>query len=615
MSYTRWQTTWRNNPSGATPAPAAFFQYIEDNNVSLDSRITTLEAGGGSGGAVTSVAGRTGAVTLTKTDVGLINVDNTSDVSKPVSTLQTTAINAGDALAIPKSIATAKGDILGASGSSVIQRLPVGTNGQVLTANSVATLGVDWETPIGGGSSSSVFTVRVATTSPNGTVTTGPQVVDGISCIVNDRVLYKDSSTPTFNGIYMVQSGSWIRSTDMTSGVSVPAGVLLSVTEGTINGGREYQLGSITPGATSMVIGTNPLTFTQISPNKPPYVTVARNTSQNAYPIPTDGNFVVTIDADNPTIIVQNLYDNNPRIVNLVIVQDATGHPYQFSPSHIAWENGMIGPGNVPYDTSPLSQTLVRLTWMGILYGFYGEILNSILPLYYVPVPTATQTYSGTGTAFGGLSTQALNLNMYFPRNVATTLRQLYINAAMRCSSAAIRQKLLNNNVSIEISAYYSAEGPAGMPDRVLDVGAGTPQYLNRPIGSSPPPAAVLTAILTLTQVDYDAQLCHEFCHAMDANYYMGNNTPHSTQGAIPIRNHAALIAVYNDCVTNGGPSNNNEWFAELERQRRIGDNGNPTSVPPTGSMAVQLGTGTTTNTPAQRWNTFLTYMNGLGLV
>lgn len=36
--------------------------------------------------SVTSVAGRTGAVTLTKSDVGLTNVDNTSDANKPVST-------------------------------------------------------------------------------------------------------------------------------------------------------------------------------------------------------------------------------------------------------------------------------------------------------------------------------------------------------------------------------------------------------------------------------------------------------------------------------------------------------------------------------------------------
>jgi hypothetical protein len=53
-------------------------------------------SGGGGGGAVSSVFGRTGAVTAqsgdyTKAQVGLSSVDNTSDAGKPVSTLQAAA--------------------------------------------------------------------------------------------------------------------------------------------------------------------------------------------------------------------------------------------------------------------------------------------------------------------------------------------------------------------------------------------------------------------------------------------------------------------------------------------------------------------------------------------
>lgn len=44
-------------------------------------------------GDVVSVAGKTGAVTLVKADVGLSAVDNTADAAKPVSTAQQTAIN------------------------------------------------------------------------------------------------------------------------------------------------------------------------------------------------------------------------------------------------------------------------------------------------------------------------------------------------------------------------------------------------------------------------------------------------------------------------------------------------------------------------------------------
>lgn len=44
-------------------------------------------------GPVLSVAGRTGAVTLARADVGLGSVDNTSDAGKPVSTATQTALN------------------------------------------------------------------------------------------------------------------------------------------------------------------------------------------------------------------------------------------------------------------------------------------------------------------------------------------------------------------------------------------------------------------------------------------------------------------------------------------------------------------------------------------
>lgn len=48
---------------------------------------------GAGGGAVDSVNGQTGVVNLTKSDIGLSNVDNTSDLSKPISTATQTALN------------------------------------------------------------------------------------------------------------------------------------------------------------------------------------------------------------------------------------------------------------------------------------------------------------------------------------------------------------------------------------------------------------------------------------------------------------------------------------------------------------------------------------------
>jgi len=102
----------------------------------------------GGGGAVSSVNGQTGTVVLTKSDISLGNVDNTTDVGKPVSTAQATAI----ALKVDKSTFTTKGDIIAASGSSTPVRVGVGSDGQVLTADAASAAGVKWATPSGGSS-------------------------------------------------------------------------------------------------------------------------------------------------------------------------------------------------------------------------------------------------------------------------------------------------------------------------------------------------------------------------------------------------------------------------------------------------------------------------------
>ena len=57
---------------------------------------------GGGGGAVDSVNGQTGVVVLTKSNIGLGNADNTSDVNKPVSTAQAAADSAVQAFSIQR---------------------------------------------------------------------------------------------------------------------------------------------------------------------------------------------------------------------------------------------------------------------------------------------------------------------------------------------------------------------------------------------------------------------------------------------------------------------------------------------------------------------------------
>ena len=95
--------------------------------------------------AVTSVAGKTGVVSLVKGDVGLGNVDNTSDADKPVSTAQAAA----DALKIDLTQKGAASGVATLDGSTKvpIAQLPTGTTSSTVTIGNDARLS-DARTPV-----------------------------------------------------------------------------------------------------------------------------------------------------------------------------------------------------------------------------------------------------------------------------------------------------------------------------------------------------------------------------------------------------------------------------------------------------------------------------------
>lgn len=81
-----------------------------DFTTELKSKLEGIEAGA-QVNKVTSVAGRTGAVTITKIDVGLDQVDNTSDLNKPISTATQEALDSkADTSAIPTNVSQLAND-------------------------------------------------------------------------------------------------------------------------------------------------------------------------------------------------------------------------------------------------------------------------------------------------------------------------------------------------------------------------------------------------------------------------------------------------------------------------------------------------------------------------
>lgn len=98
--------------------------------------------------------------------------------------------------------------------------------------------------------------VRAATTA-NITLS-GAQTIDGVSIIANDRVLVKNQSTGSANGIYVAAAGAWTRAVDFDISAEV-LGAATFVSEGTANGNTQWVLTTDGP----ITLGTTALSFTQ----------------------------------------------------------------------------------------------------------------------------------------------------------------------------------------------------------------------------------------------------------------------------------------------------------------------------------------------------------------
>ncbi len=101
--------------------------------------------------------------------------------------------------------------------------------------------------------------VRAATTA-NITLS-APQTIDGVSVIAGDRVLVKNQSTGSQNGIYVVAASAWTRAADANSATNLTAGAFTFVEEGTVNADSGWVLTTNSP----ITIDTTGLTFAQFS--------------------------------------------------------------------------------------------------------------------------------------------------------------------------------------------------------------------------------------------------------------------------------------------------------------------------------------------------------------
>lgn len=101
--------------------------------------------------------------------------------------------------------------------------------------------------------------VRAATTT-NITLS-GEQTIDGVAIVAEDRVLVKDQTTASENGIYIAKTGAWVRAKDFDGARDTVEGTIVFCINGTVNTVSLFRVST----SGTITIGTTSLSFTKIN--------------------------------------------------------------------------------------------------------------------------------------------------------------------------------------------------------------------------------------------------------------------------------------------------------------------------------------------------------------
>jgi|ERR1051326_1564341 hypothetical protein len=114
-----------------------------------------------------------------------------------------------------------------------------------------------------GGNLGLLYTTCEVATTANLASLSGLLTIDGITLAGGERVLVKNQSTSTQNGIYIAAGGAWARASDMAVGATVHPNAMVPVNYGTANGDTLWMF----PGNADAIVATNALSFVLLGAN------------------------------------------------------------------------------------------------------------------------------------------------------------------------------------------------------------------------------------------------------------------------------------------------------------------------------------------------------------
>lgn len=104
------------------------------------------------------------------------------------------------------------------------------------------------------------FLTPVATASQGNLTLAGNQFVDGVSTPTGTRVLVKNQTDTTQNGVYTARAGAWVRASDADTPQELDYGTFVYINGGSTQAGQGWVITSTAP-----IIGTDPIEWSRFS--------------------------------------------------------------------------------------------------------------------------------------------------------------------------------------------------------------------------------------------------------------------------------------------------------------------------------------------------------------
>ncbi|AWC21374.1 hypothetical protein CO731_00825 [Aminobacter sp. MSH1] len=201
---------------------------------------------------------------------------------------------------------------------------------------------------------------RVATTA--NIALSGLLTVDGVVLVADDRVLVKNQTAPSENGIWIANSGAWTRARDFDSKRDIARGTRTNVTDGTVNGGREYRILGNNP----IIVGTDPITISE---------TLSSDSGSNAAAAQAAADLALAVLADPNFVAVAGIADEIATVAGLA--PDIPGIPANVTAAQLAETNAQKWATN-PEDVEVTPGLFSAFHWYRKSLAIWTNLTNTV---------------------------------------------------------------------------------------------------------------------------------------------------------------------------------------------------------------------------------------------